>query len=81
MVGVTARNSRHLVAIVDGLRAAGVAGIQLVWDGESGERHVFAALERARSNPAAAPVVLATGLEPVPALHTLIAHRNQRKPT
>ncbi|HMG21861.1 MAG TPA: hypothetical protein VK607_11105, partial [Kofleriaceae bacterium] len=33
VVPVTARNARHLVALIDGLRAAGALGIQLVWDG------------------------------------------------
>lgn len=78
IVGVTPRNARHLVALIDGLRAAGVAGIQLVWDARDGERHVFAALERARANPAAAPVVLATTPDPVPALRLLIEHRLRR---
>jgi hypothetical protein len=79
IVAVTERNGRHLVTLVDGIRAAGAAGIQLVWNGEPrGERHVFAALERARANPAAAPVVVATTGEPVPALLLLIAHRLRR---
>jgi hypothetical protein len=79
IVGVTPRNARHLVTLIDGLRAAGAAGIQLVWDGDArDERHVFAALERARATPAAAPVVVATGSEPAPALRLLIAHRLRR---
>lgn len=64
IVAVTARNARHLIALVDQLRAAGAAGIQLVWDGATPpraevERHVFAVLEHARATPAAPPVVLA----------------------
>lgn len=81
IVGVTRTNARHLVELIDGLRAAGAAGIQLVWDPAAdarAERHVFAALERARAAPAAAPVVVATTLEPVPALRLLIAHRSRR---
>jgi len=78
VVGVTPRNARHLVAITDQLRAAGVVGIQLVWDGSSHERWVFAALEHARSLPAAAPLVVATTLDPAPALRLLVAHRLRR---
>lgn len=78
IVGVTPRNARHLVAITDQLRAAGVVGIQLVWDGGSHERWVFAALEHARSLPAAAPLVLATTVQPAPALRLLVAHRLRR---
>jgi hypothetical protein len=64
IVAVTAGNARHLIALVDQLRAAGAAGIQLVWDGATPpraevERHVFAVLEHARATPAAPPVVLA----------------------
>jgi hypothetical protein len=80
IVHVTARNARHLVALIDGIRAAGAAGVQLVWDGAEPpraevERHVFAALERARAMPNEAPVVLAASGEPVSALHLLVAHR------
>jgi hypothetical protein len=75
IVGVTPRNARHLVEIIDRLRAAGVVGIQLVWDGAGHDKHVFAALERARSQPAAAPVVLATTIEPAPALRLLVQGR------
>ncbi len=82
IVGVTPRNARHLVAITDQLRAAGVVGIQLVWDGTSHslahERHVFAALEHARSLPTAAPLVIATTIDPAPALRLLVAHRLRR---
>jgi hypothetical protein len=79
VVEVTRRNARHLVALVDGLRAAGVAGIQIAWDGTIGERHVFAALERARAAPTAAPVVLAPlkSPRPVAALRVVLAHRRQ----
>lgn len=75
IVGVTPRNARHLVEIIDKLRAANAAGIQLVWDGSFHEKHLFAALERARSQPAAAPVVLAATLEPAPALRLLVQGR------
>jgi hypothetical protein len=80
IVPVTARNARHLVALVEGVRAAGAIGVQLVWDGELPPRaevepHVFAALERARATPDQPPVVLATSDRPVPALHLLVAHR------
>lgn len=81
IVRVTRNNARHLVELIDGLRAAGAAGIQLVWDTTAdpgAERHVFAALERARAAPAAAPVVVATTLDPVPVLRLLIAHRPRR---
>jgi hypothetical protein len=80
IVPVTARNARHLVALVDGARAAGAIGVQLVWDGADPpraavEHHVFAALERARATPSEPPVVLATSDQLVPALCFLVAHR------
>jgi hypothetical protein len=80
VIPVTARNARHLVALVDGVRAAGAIGVQLVWDGAAPpraevERHVFAALEHARATPGDPPVVLATTDQPVTALHVVIAHR------
>ena len=80
IVPVTARNARHLAALIDGIRAAGALGIQLVWDGATPpraevERHVFAALERARATPGQPPVVLAPSVEPATALHILVAHR------
>jgi hypothetical protein len=76
IVRVTRDNARSLVRRVDELRAAGAAAIQLVWDGRGRiERHVFAALERGRASPAAAPVVLADTDEPVVALRILVAHR------
>jgi hypothetical protein len=79
VVEVTRKNARHLVAMIDGLRAAGIAGIQIAWDGQHGERHVFAALERGRAAPTAAPVVLApiAAPQPVAALGILLAHRRQ----
>jgi len=81
IVPVTARNARHLVELVDGIRAAGALGIQLVWDGAlppraQVEHHVFAALEHARATPSEPPVVLATSEPPAPALHLLVAHRS-----
>lgn len=80
IVPITARNARHLVALVDQLRASQVAGIQLVWDGTSPPRaqiepHVFAALERARAAPTAAPVVLCDGEALAPVLRYLVAQR------
>lgn len=79
MIGVTEHNARHLVALIDAARTAGALGVQLVWDGEHGsERHVFAALEHARANPAAVPVVLATSDQPAAALQILISHRSRR---
>jgi hypothetical protein len=80
IVPVTAHNARHLVALVDGTRAAGAIGVQLVWDGADPpraavEHHVFAALERARATPSEPPVVLATSDQPVAALYFLVAHR------
>jgi hypothetical protein len=85
VVPVTARNARHLVALVDAARAAGAVGVQLAWDGGTppradAERHVFAALERARATPGEPPVVLAAGEAPVSALHVLIAHRHRPEP-
>jgi hypothetical protein len=79
VVPVSARNLRHLEAIVTGLRASGVAGVQLAWDGvdpsrEAAEAHVFSVLEHARSTPGLPPVVLARGEEPVEALAILVAH-------
>lgn len=81
IVPVTARNARHLVELVERVRAAGAIGVQLVWDGAvppraAVEHHVFAVLERARATPNEAPVVLATSDQPAPALDLLIAHRS-----
>lgn len=81
IVRVTPRNAKHLVTLLDGIRGAGALGVQLVWDGSHDEDHVFAALERARSTPAAAPVVLAAiddHARPVAALRVLVAHRARR---
>ncbi len=80
VVAVTMRNARHLPALVAQLRTAGVAGVQLVWDGIAPprprvERHVFAVLEQARATPAGPPVVLAPDATPAAALQLLIAHR------
>lgn len=79
IIGVTPRNARHLVALIEGVRAAGVIGVQLVWDGASHERFVFGALEHARGTPAAAPVVVAETIEPAPALRLLVEHHHQRQ--
>jgi hypothetical protein len=83
LVPVTPRNARHLVALVDGARAAGALGVQLVWDGADPpraavEHHVFAALERARATPGEPPVVLASSDQPVAALDFLVAARSVR---
>jgi uncharacterized protein with beta-barrel porin domain len=80
VVPLTARNLRRAGEVVEALRAAGAAGVQLAWDGrepsrEAAEAKVFAILERARATPGQAPVVLAHGEEPVEALRILIAHR------
>lgn len=75
IIGVTSRNARYLVALIEGVRAAGAVGVQLVWDGASHERFVFGALEHARGTPAAAPVVVANTIEPVPALRLLVSQR------
>jgi hypothetical protein len=84
IVPVTPRNARHLIALVDGARAAGALGVQLVWDGvdpprATVEHRVFAALEHARATPGAPPVVLAACDRPAPALCFLIAHRTPYK--
>jgi hypothetical protein len=81
VVPLTRRNLRHAGAIVEALRAAGAAGVQLAWDGhdparEVAEARVFEILEHARATPAQPPVVLARGEEPVEALRILIAHRH-----
>jgi hypothetical protein len=80
IVPLTARNLRRAGALVEGLRTAGAAGVQLVWDGctparEAAEATVFAILEQARATPTRAPVVLARGEEPVEALRILVAQR------
>lgn len=86
VVRVTQRNRRHLLGRVEALREAGVAGIQLVWDGqtpprESVEPWVFAVLEKARATPQGAPVVLAPSEAVVAALLILIdAQRRKAKP-
>ncbi len=82
VVPVTTRNLRRVGEIVDALRTAGAAGVQLVWDGrepprEAAEREVFAILERARATPAQAPVMLARGDEPVEALRILVDRRRR----
>jgi hypothetical protein len=82
IVRVTARNARHLAALVAAARAAGALGVQLVWDGADPpraaiEHHVFAALEHARATPGEPPVVLAITDQPAAALRFLIAHRAQ----
>lgn len=87
IVRVTDRGARRLAEIVAELRAAGVLGVQVVWDEDDAslrgvrahvERHVFAALEAARAAPAGPPVVLARTEEPAAALRILAAHRTPR---
>lgn len=83
---VTERNARRLPELVEAVRASGVLGVQLVWNGlvperARVERHVFAVLERARSSPHAPPVVLAKHAEPVTALRILIANRQRKDDT
>jgi len=80
---VTERGARHLPALVAALRDLGVAGVQLVWDGEDPPRervegHVFAVLEAARATPKGPPVVVARAREPVFALRASIAKRRER---
>lgn len=80
VVPLTARNLRRAGELVEALRTAGAAGVQLAWDGrdptrEAAEARVFAILEQARATPGHAPVVLARSEEPVEALRILIAHR------
>jgi len=79
IVPVTERNARHLLELVDAIRAAGALAVQLVWDGEAPprervERPVFAVLERARATPLGPPVVLAADARPAAALRFLVAH-------
>jgi hypothetical protein len=84
VVSVTPANARHLVAIVDGIRAASAAGVQLVWDGtarERVERHVFAALEHVRASARGAPVILTETGEPSFALRLVINDRAQERPS
>jgi hypothetical protein len=80
VVQVTDTNARHLPELIEAVRAAGAAGAQLVWDGESPpralvERHLFTVLERARATPGGPPVVLASSKEPSFALQVLTAKR------
>jgi hypothetical protein len=82
VVTLTPRNLRRVGEIVERLRAAGVAGVQLVWDGrepprEAAEARVFAILEQARATPDQAPVVLARGREPAFALRILVDRRRR----
>jgi len=80
IVKVTGGNARHLLELVDGLRAAGVLGVQMVWNGvdperSRAERHVFAVLERARSLPHLPSVILASTAEPMEALRMITANK------
>jgi hypothetical protein len=83
VVPVRARNLRFAAEIVDGLREAGAAGVQLWWDGEDppqerAEGRIFAILERARSTPSKAPVVLSRSAAPAESLRILIGARRTR---
>lgn len=83
VVRVTDRGARRVPALVAELRGLGVAGIQLVWDGEDpsrarAEHPVFTALEAARATPTGPPVVVACGAEPARVLRLLIAKRRER---
>lgn len=76
VVPVSARNLRFAGEIVEALRAAGAAGVQVVWDGEDPPREraeapIFALLERARSTPGKAKVVLSRDEEPAESLRIL----------
>jgi hypothetical protein len=80
LVPVTLRNRGRLPAIVEMLRRGGVAGVQLVWDGEDPPRsaveaRVFSVLEAARASPRLPPVVLSSVDEPVEALRILADRR------
>ncbi|MBS2020020.1 MAG: hypothetical protein JST00_44575 [Deltaproteobacteria bacterium] len=79
---VTAKGARRLPALVESVRANGVAGVQIVWDGatpprEEVEPYVFAILERARATPKDPPVVLARTEEPARALRILVSRRRE----
>lgn len=79
---VTEQSARRLPALVDDVRAAGAAGVQIVWDGESPprervEQHVFAVLEKARATPKSPPVILARSEEPTRALRALVAGKRK----
>ncbi len=83
IVPVTLRNHHRLEELMDGLWAAGVAGIQLVWDGHTPSRArvepgIFAALEKARGRRGCAPVVLSAKEDVAPALRVLIDARQRR---
>jgi hypothetical protein len=76
VVPITAKNLGRVGEIVEGLRRAGVSGVQLVWDGQSPSRavaepKVFAILERARATPSDPPVVLSSNAELVESLRIL----------
>jgi hypothetical protein len=84
VVPVSARNLRFAGEIVEALRAAGAAGVQVAWDGEEPPREraeapIFALLERARSTPGKAPVVLSRDEEPAESLKILAGARRSAK--
>jgi hypothetical protein len=86
IVRLTEKNARRLPDLVDAVRAAGPAGVQIVWDGNTPpasrvERHVFTLLERARATPSGPPVVLAKTAEPASALRFLVANRPRKDGT
>ncbi len=81
VVRITEQSARYLVEIVEGARAAGALGVQLVWDGlaparERVEIYVFAVLEQARATPSGPPVVLAEAARPSMALQILMQQRS-----
>jgi len=80
IVTVSERNARHLPELVEGIRAAGVLAVQMVWNGREPEatridRYLFDVLERARATPSGPPVVLTKNDQLPPALRILIASR------
>ncbi|MDF2696038.1 MAG: hypothetical protein K0S65_4421 [Labilithrix sp.] len=82
IVRVTSTNARRLPELVDAVRSAGPAGVQITWDGvvpprAEVERYVFATLEAARATPTGPPVVLAEDSAPALALRLLIVHRGR----
>ncbi|WP_394836935.1 hypothetical protein LVJ94_08510 [Pendulispora rubella] len=73
VVRVTSANARHLEAWVTEVRRAGVAGVQLVWNGrdpapERVASRIFRVLEMARATLREAPVMLSARAVPAQAL-------------
>lgn len=83
VVPLRASRLRHAGELVEALRAAGVAGVQMAWDAPepprgAAEARVFAILEQARATPGRPPVVLARGEAVVEALRILVDFRSTR---